>query len=157
MHPVYPHSLPPRPPNFAWPFFFQFLLGIFPREIDDNGYEFSFWWGRGEGEQGVLWPLWKWWITILSGCLLLTFWFKVCITRYQQIKDAKTAKKKHVTKKTRPDQIKRSHKYQLLCRQANNCVLKKNHYISHVKYESFLLHMTMMMRSFDSKAMHAQD
>ena len=70
---------------------------------------------------------------------------------------AKTAKKKHVKKKTRP-QIKRSHKYQLLCQQANKSVLKKIHYISHVKCESFLLHnMTMMMRSFDSKAMHAQD
>ena len=69
---------------------------------------------------------------------------------------AKTAKKKHVKKKTRP-KIKRSHKYQPLCQQANNCVLKKNHYISHVKCESFLLHMTKMMRSFDSKAMHAQD
>ena len=33
--------------------------------------------------------------------------------------------------------IKRSHKYQLLCQQANNCVLKKNRYISHVKCESF--------------------
>ena len=69
----------------------------------------------------------------------------------------KTAKKKkHVKKKTRPE-IKRSHKYQLLCQQANNCVLKKNHYISHVKCDSFLLRMTMMMRGFDSKAMHAQD
>ena len=70
---------------------------------------------------------------------------------------AKTAKKKHVKKKTRP-QIKPSHKYQLLCQQANNSVLKKIHYINQVKCESFLLHnMTMMMRSFDSKAMHAQD
>ena len=69
----------------------------------------------------------------------------------------KTAKKKHVKKKTRP-KIKRSHKYQPLCQQANNCVLKKIHYISHVKFETFVLHnMTMMMRSFDSKAMHAQD
>ena len=70
---------------------------------------------------------------------------------------AKTANKKHVKKKTRP-QIKRSHKYQLLRQQANNSVLKKIHYISHVKFETFVLHnMTMMMRSFDSKAMHAQD
>ena len=68
----------------------------------------------------------------------------------------KTAKKKHVQKKTRP-KIKRSHKYQLLWQQANNCVLNKNHYISHVKCDSFLLHMTMMMRGFDSKAMLAQD
>ena len=47
-----------------------------------------------------------------------------------------TAKKKHVKKKTRP-KIKRSQKYQPLCQQANNCVLKKNHYISHVKCDSF--------------------
>ena len=67
-----------------------------------------------------------------------------------------TAKKKDVKKKTQP-KIKRSQKYQLLCQQANNYVLKTIHYISHVKCESFLLHMTMMMRSFDSKAMHAQD
>ena len=53
----------------------------------------------------------------------------------------KTAKKKHVKKKTRP-KIKRSHKYQPLCQRANSCVLKTNHYINHVKCESFLLHMT---------------
>ena len=62
---------------------------------------------------------------------------------------AKTAKKKRVKKKTRP-KIKRSHKYRLLRQQAKNCVLKKNPYISHVKCESFLLHMTMMMQSFDN-------
>ena len=33
---------------------------------------------------------------------------------------------------------------------AKNCVLKKNHYISHVKCDSFLLYMTVMMRSFDN-------
>ena len=69
----------------------------------------------------------------------------------------KTAKKKHVKEKPRP-KIKRSHKYQLLCQQANNYVLKKKEYISHVKCQSFLLdNMTMMMRRFDSKAMHVQD
>ena len=66
-----------------------------------------------------------------------------------------TAKKKHVKKKTQP-KIKRSQKYQLLCRMPI-IVLKTIHYISHVKCDSFLLHMTMMMRSVDSKAMHAQD
>ena len=36
----------------------------------------------------------------------------------------KTAKKKHVKEKTRP-QIERGHKYQLLCQQANNCLEKE--------------------------------
>ena len=68
----------------------------------------------------------------------------------------KKAKQKRVKKDTWP-RIKRSHKYQLLRQQAHYCVFKKNPCISHVKCESFLLHMTMMMRSFDRKAMHAQD
>ena len=89
-------------------------------------------------------------------CYVMLCYLKFAQHDINKLKMAKTAKKKHVKKKTRP-KIKRSHKYQLLCQQANNCVLKKNHYISHVKCESFLLHMTMMMRSFDSKAMHAQD
>ena len=47
---------------------------------------------------------------------------------------------------------------EVINKQANHCVLKKNQYISHVKCESFSLHnMTMMMRRFESKAMHAQD
>ena len=73
-----------------------------------------------------------------------------------KLKMPKTAKQRHVKKKTRP-RIKRSNKYQLLYQQANNCVLKKNHYISHAKCERFLPHMTIMMQSFDSKVMHAQD
>ena len=164
MHPVYPQ--PPVPQKTLHNHFFQFLLGINSRPNRDRRkffFFFFFFWGGGGGageggedEQGVLWPMWKWWITILSGCLQLTFWFKFAQHDINKLQMPKTAKKKHVKKKTRP-KIKRSQKYQPLCQQANNCVLKKNHYISHVKCESFLLHMTKMMRSFDSKAMHAQD
>ena len=90
-------------------------------------------------------------------CYVMLCYLKFAQHDINKLKMAKTAKKKHVKKKTRP-QIKRSHKYQLLRQQANNSVLKKIHYISHVKFETFVLHnMTMMMRSFDSKAMHAQD
>ena len=47
---------------------------------------------------------------------------------------------------------------EVINKQANHCVLEKNQYISHVKRERLLLHnMTMMIRRFDSKAMHAQD
>ena len=103
--------------------------------------------GGGGGEQGVLWPMWKWWITILSGCLQLTFWFKHDAQHdINKLKMPKIAKKKHVKKKTRP-KIKRNYKYQLLCQQANNCVFKKNQYISHVKCESFLLHKMTMIKS----------
>ena len=56
----------------------------------------------------------------------------------------KTAEQKHFTKETWP-RIKRSHKYQLLRQQAHYCVFKKNPYISHLKCESFLLHITMMI------------
>ena len=49
---------------------FQFLLCItvVPREIEENGLQnvflfFSFFEGEGGGEQGVLWSMWKWWIT----------------------------------------------------------------------------------------------
>ena len=141
MHPVY---LPPPPTplkklcitfvsNFSW------ALTVVPREIDDNGYAIFFVGGGGwgGGEQGVLWPMWKWWITILSWCLQLTFWFKHDAQHdINKLTMPKIAKKKHVKKKTRP-KIKRNHKYQLLCQQANNCVFKKNQYISHVKCESF--------------------
>ena len=163
MHPVYLPPPPHPPKKTLHNFCVQFLLGINSRpKRDRRQWLCNFFCrgggGWGGGEQGVLWPMWKWWITILSWCLQLTFWFKHDAQHdINKLKMPKIAKKKHVKKKTRP-KIKRNHKYQLLCQQANNCVFKKNQYISHVKCESFLLHkMIMMIRRFDSKAMHAQD
>ena len=142
MHPAYPPPLAPPQKKTLHNHCVQFLLGINSRpKRDRRQWLCNFFCrgvgGWGGGEQGVLWPMWKWWITILSWCLQLTFWFKHDAQHdINKLTMPKIAKKKHVKKKTRP-KIKRNQKYQLLCQQANNCVFKKNQYISHVKCESF--------------------